>query len=388
MMPLILKVLILLFLVAFSDSSNITVSSSATHRNVSSPPPAKPRNHNRPGIVTAATVERTAFYVNLILKPIICFSGLVMNVIGCFVLLHKSLRHSSYRYLLGLLIADCGFLLCGILRMPTDISAEYDIMYSNYLSSVLDIPTKHYIELAFSKVSAITICILALERLIAISFPLKAKTFFLARYSGKISVALFFMVFMLYVPKLFQTHFVWSFNRPLNRSAFIIQKITYSEPTLSFMTNYDKFVFNILMIYITPCLLLVLNIGIWVQLAVIRRRRKFLFGTAEQEQWKVTLTLMTISVFFVVVYIPLISVNVLEIHNPRRFSRRGPERHFRSLVNHLSSLGWTINSANDFIIYVITNVKFRVTLTNMFCSKKAQRDNVSTNTPSLDQHGQ
>ncbi|XP_046353772.2 rhodopsin-like [Haliotis rufescens] len=325
---------------------------------------------NVPRLVSAEVSRKATFIINLILKPILCISGFVMNVIGCCVLLHKSLRHSSYHYLLGLLIADCGFLLCGILHMPTHISREYDVVYASYLSSVLVIPVWQYMERAFSKVSCYIICILALERLIAISFPLKVKTLFLVRHSGKLTAALFVIIFILHIPRIFLIRFVWRFSRPFNVSMYVREPTAYNEPLQSFMTIYINFVLKIVMTYIPPFLLLVFNIGIWIQLSVIRSRRKSLFGTVSDEQWKVTLTLMIISTFFLIVYIPLIAVNVLETLDPARFSRVGTERNFRELFSSFSSLGWTINSANDFIIYVVTNVRFRATFKKMFCCNK------------------
>ncbi|XP_067662297.1 thyrotropin-releasing hormone receptor-like [Haliotis asinina] len=321
-------------------------------------------------LVTAVATRRTTYVINLILKPIVCISGFVMNVIGCCVLLHKSLRHSSYRYLLGLLIADCGFLFCGILHMPTHITREYDVVYSSYFSSVLVIPVWQYLERAFSKVSCYIICILALERLLAISFPLKVKTLVLVRHSGKITAALFVVIFIMHIPRIFLIRFVWRLNRQFNLSMYVREQITYDGPLQSFMTIYINFVLKVIMTYIPPFLLLVLNICIWIQLSLIRNRRKCLFGTVSDEQWKVTLTLLIISTFFLTVYIPLIAVNILETEDPIRFARGGTERNFRELLSSISSFGWAINSGNDFIIYIVTNVKFRATFKKMFCCRK------------------
>ncbi|XP_071083945.1 probable G-protein coupled receptor B0563.6 [Haliotis cracherodii] len=322
------------------------------------------------GMVSKNQYEQCSFIINVIMKPTVCIAGVIMNVIGICVLLRKSFRRSTYIYLGFLSISDVGYLLCVLIRSLPKIIVLYDDVLANVIEIHIFSYISMYFDLVFTRTSVFLICTLSIERFVAVLRPLTVRELFLSRHALSICASVFAFCAIFYFHFLFVYYPQPYFNPSRNITMYTIGRRPWF-----FDSGFEK-VFSvlndILNLYVPPVILITCNIGILVKLGAAQKKRKRLFCNGSEneisaiDQKRITFTLLIISFFFLVVFLPVIVVGVLAKYDPQ-MKAFGREHYFLFLMADVTSLCWSMSSANDFIVYIYTSTQFRDTLLTMFC---------------------
>ncbi|XP_046353771.2 probable G-protein coupled receptor B0563.6 [Haliotis rufescens] len=354
-----------------NDAAEVNVS--RTHPESNTTQPTEPPLIDR-GLVSRQQYKIIKITLDIVIKPIVCLVGLVLNVIGICVLLQPALRHGFYVYLAALSIADSGYLLCGLLRSAVKFYGYFDpVEATNIENTIIPYPDK-LIEIAFCKLGAYCIMLFSLDRLIAIFRPLKVKDFILSRHSKSISFTVGIVILVFHIPKVTNFEYATLFDQELNMSFTGLTPVRHEDGSVmaTVLTVYDM-TYDILFTYLPPVFICVVNICIIVQIQKIRNYRKRLMAETSNsnniEQQKLIITVFVISGFFLMVYIPLIAVRNLTQNDPgyRPFKR---EHYLVMVFPSFISLGWSINAAIDFTVYLGTSVRFRLALYKMCCGRR------------------
>ncbi|XP_046546512.1 probable G-protein coupled receptor B0563.6 [Haliotis rubra] len=332
-----------------------------------------------PPLIDSGTVSRQQYdtiklTIDIIIKPIVCLVGLVLNVIGICVLLQPELRHGFYVYLAALSFADSGYLVCGLLRSAVKFYGYFDIVEATIIENTIVPYGDRLIEIACCKLGAYCIMLFSLDRFIAVFRPLKVKNFILSHHSKAICLSVGIIVLVFHIPKVTNFEPVTVFDKDLNMTFTRLRTITYDDGSVmdTLLAVYNM-VYDLLFTYIPPVFVCVVNMCIIVQIQRTRNFRKRLLAVTstckDTEQQKLIVTVFVISAFFLMVYIPLITIRNLTANNPdfRPFKR---EHYLLMIFPPFVSLGWSINAAIDFTVYLGTSERFRLTLYKMCCGKR------------------
>ncbi|XP_067662285.1 kappa-type opioid receptor-like [Haliotis asinina] len=321
------------------------------------------------GSVSRQQYETIKLAIDIIVKPIVCLVGLVLNVIGICVLLQPELRHGFYVYLAALSFADSGYLVCGLLRSAVKFYGYFDIVEATIIENTIVPYGDRLIEIACCKLGAYCIMLFSLDRFIAVFRPLKVKDFILSRYSKAICLSVGIVVLVFHIPKVTTFEPVTVFDKSLNRTLTRLRPIKFDDGSVmdTLLTVYNM-IYDILFTYIPPVFVCLVNMCIIIQIQRTRNVRKRLLAVTsnskDSEQQKLIVTVFVISAFFLMVYIPLIATRNLSASNPdyRPFKR---EHYLLMIFPPFVSLGWSINAAIDFTVYLGTSERFRLTLYKM-----------------------
>ncbi|XP_046348983.1 probable G-protein coupled receptor B0563.6 [Haliotis rufescens] len=331
------------------------------------------------GVVSKDQYEKCSLVINIILKPVVCTAGVVMNTIGACVLFHQSFKRSTYTYLRFLAISDAFILLSGIVLLIPKIINLHDDVMANFIEVHMFPYISIFAGSVFTRISEYVICALSIERFVAVLRPLKVRELFLSRHALGISIGVVTFCFLyhahyliIYYPKAY-------FNPSRNTTMYALGKQSWyaNSGIEAVYTNVYYFIF----LYIPPIVLIVCNIGILVKVYEANKKRQDLFakdGMSKQmgqEQRRMTLILLIISMSFLAVFVPLSILTIIQQFD-KQIRIFGREHYLLSVMIDVLSLGWNVSSANDFIVYSYSSKQFRNTLLAMFFGNRTRKKEI------------
>lgn len=317
-----------------------------------------------------------SFSINIIVTPIVCFLGLVGNVLGVGVLWTDSRRQklSVYEYLCALTICDALYLFFGLLRSIPHVVQIHDTYRANYIEEHMKIYTI-YIDIILTYTSTHLVIVMAVERFIALVKPFKVKDLLFTKYPRLtiLSILALNMVIFLPFPISFE---VSSFKNNDNATEYFLR----FKPRLQDVMNQYMFVQTILYNYIPATIFLIVNIGIPVAYARVIRNRKTdlqMCSSHNSRQMKITLMVLCITTMYLLFSLTDLFVKTLGFVD-NAYSIGGQFDIVFWFFTDFTNLFMYLNAANDFIIYILVSNHYRKIFSSMYCRCSFQQRDLTT----------
>ena len=312
-------------------------------------------------------------YVGMVLS----LFGIAGNIITIVVLISPSMRTTSTNIYLTAL--SCSNILFLLIFIPS-YSVRYLLGYNVYMSNLppfafeillTSLPTTPIYNTISLSIIYLTIAV-SMDRLILVIFPLKAKLI-LTKRTTLITILLIYAFSIVYcIPYWFEQRFVPELKK--------CQLTTFGIR----IHKYTRIYIYIPVVYLIPFVTLTcINITIIQSLIAKKRRKQHMCAKPNKKKaadYRITLMLVTVVIFFVLSQLPLLVLNVWYAIDPVHSS---DYLSFHAL-NSIGILFIVFNTSTNILLYCFFGQKFRQTLVEFLLhplsshSKKAQLSTRST----------
>ena len=359
-----------------SNQSNVTTLPSTSDKEILS------------GLITRETRMIFNDVMSCGVQPVVTLVGLAGNILSIAVLGYQGVREVSSIILIGLAMADLLYLILWYGPMAECTLRTFDVVAAiNMEVEYKAMPIM--IASILGTVSRLYTCLIAVERYIAVLYPLRAPALLTRKRISVACVVLFALpfAFSFHLFLLFDVEEAFSskYNATVKRVAFS----SFAVENLDFMVLYNDLVLAVpfsylpvlLVLYCTCSILLTLRRSQKNRLQMIARRED---NKASAEKRQMTKTLVGICIVFIVCSLPAIILKVARLlFTDDGFSDVGRYRNMSYVAVTVSLLFSLINSSVNFIFYVAYSKKFAATARKMvlFWKKEESRRHVADKTP-------
>ncbi|CAH1799643.1 unnamed protein product [Owenia fusiformis] len=314
--------------------------------------------------------------------PFILAFGTFGNLFVIIIMLQPKMRRkSSSMYLCVLAIADIIVLYTGLLRRWLVAFTQYDIRTASDVACKLFI----YLLYVFSQFDSWILCALTIERLFAVTKPLKVKII-CSRAKAATSLGILLFIFLVV-----NCHFIWMFGvESSDETNFEHKECYYMKP--SYGVFYDEIYVwvDFLLVTVLPSSIIIIgNIILVTHIVHSRVQRQSLTASVFTRNSKhrvpyrltnATIMLIAASVVFVVTTTPLL---VMIIGQWNVFGR-APKTEYEGWVHilwQIVNLLYYSNNAFNFSLYCLSARSFRKELKLILCYCCRRINKKDRNTP-------
>ena len=326
------------------------------------------------------TVEQSAlvrFIALQVILPIICVVGLLGNLLSVGAMFNVKDNKAFTCYLKALTLSDSFTLLCGLARFVCDVINTYVPEIGSELKAYGEL----YIGLmgTFSwNLSSYLITVMSLERFVAVVFPFYMRRFVFDRYPKVVISVIFALQILFRTPSWIWLEVVEKQSIQTNTTIYFVHYKTWAQ-TLP-LRNYISLVLVIFDMFVPIVIVMLANTVI---LVMLKRRSQISIGEENpnhrtkqgSDQRKITITLMTLSAFYLLSIAPNTTIYVMNQAMPDFAAMRLREINLMNAVSNISVLIICLNSANDFIIYILSSRRLRELILTRYFSKCYQNLN-------------
>ena len=307
----------------------------------------------------AAFYDAAQFITGLIIYPVLCFPGIIGNVLSLIVLFHKDMATSTNVYLAALAISDTIKLINDalyfmVILMKRTKADNADMIMNNMY------PYAHYIfNLAVCVTAWLTVSI-AVERYISVCHPTKAISICSIPRARNVSIVVFVVVIIITIPSALRYHAVHVTDTTLNTTCYLVRR-TKLGLNKNFMVPYT-WIQNLVRSILPLAVLIVLNARIINELKKERIKGKSLSGRN-----RITLIMIIIIIVFLVCITP---DAVMSMFFGFGYIEEDPiVKGIREITDSLLA----VNSAFNFVLYCTLSQQFRDTFCKIFEIKVADK---------------
>ena len=325
--------------------------------------------------ISEETYEQFAFVCNTVISPIVCFLGLIGGCLGMGVLYRDARRQklSIYIFLCALTFSDTVYLLLGLVRTIPNIMSNYDEELGSYVEEHMKLGTI-YLDMVFSHSSVGVIVVMSLERCFALLRPFTVKNSWLAKYPKRIVALVFVFNIVFLLP--YAVYFEVQSYEANNLTEYYIQ---FREEVVADLDKY-MLVQTIVDYFLPAAALVVINATIIISFSRIRRTRERTFNmmasSINNQQAKITITVVIITVLYFLLSIPNLTIKVLAFID-KEYSFDGEHKVAFWLFIDISNLFAYMNAANDCIVYILVSSHYRQIFKQMYCRCSKGRETAS-----------
>ena len=303
--------------------------------------------------------DTAQFITGLIIFPILCFPGIVGNVLSLIVLFHRNMATSTNVFLAALAISDTLKLINDslyfvvILLKRTNGDPGGMVMANLY-------PYAHFVFNVAVCVTAWLTVSIALERYIYICHPTKAVSMCTIPRARYISITVFVVMILITIPSWLRYQATHVVDTRLNISCYIVEptELGYNHV---FMTPYT-WIQNLLRSIVPLVVLIILNTKIINEL-----RRERIKGKSLSGKNRITLIMIIIIIVFLVCITPDAVMSMFF-----GFGYAEEDDIVRGIREITDSL-LTANSAFNFVLYSTMSQQFRDTFRLIFGCESTQK---------------
>ena len=307
----------------------------------------------------AAFYDTAQFITGLIIYPVLCFPGIVGNILSLIVLFHRNMATSTNVYLAALAISDTLKLINDalyfvvILLKRTDEDPEGMVMAYLY-------PYAHFVFNVAVCVTAWLTVSIAVERYISICHPTKAVSVCTIPRARYISITVFVIMIIITIPSWLRYQARHVVDTRLNISCYIVEptELGYSQ---AFMTPYT-WIQNLFRSIVPLVVLIILNTKIINEL-----RRERIKGKSLSGRNRITLIMIIIIIVFLVCITPDAVMSMFF-----GFGYAEEDDIVKGIREITDSL-LAANSAFNFVLYSTMSQQFRDTFCLIFGCKSARQ---------------
>ncbi|KAK3102211.1 hypothetical protein FSP39_009628 [Pinctada imbricata] len=324
--------------------------------------------------------------------PIICISGIIGIILTVIVLSRKNMATSTNAYLTFLAIADLGFLTF----LSTKLFDVSKLTWSQYYMYIIYSEYAGIFVHTFMLASVWLTVMLAIERYIAICFPLRAISICTTRRARIIICFIFVASFLCRVPIFFEFRVAESLSSMCD-DAKTVYHLEHTD--LGLDSNYKiiyTWVVDCSLCAVLPFLLLLyFNIRLIMEIHKSTKYLRYHLGVdsnmqtmVSSEQIKITMMLVGIIIAFFVCQAPYVVAVAYRNLYPEAIQAVST-----NIIVIVTIILSALKSAFNFIIYCWFSEKFWNTFKRVFCHRnclskhKLQIKNHTNTVHSADQNG-
>lgn len=296
--------------------------------------------------------ERAQFITGLIIYPVLCFPGIVGNILSLVVLFHKDMATSTNIYLSALAISDTVKLFNDVLYFVVILMKNISAENAGLLMAEL-YPYAHYIfNFAVCVTAWLTVSI-AIERYISVCHPIRAKEMCTISRARNTSILVFVAMLIISVPSALRYRAVQVFDQTLNTSCYQVEPTELGR-NQSFMVPYT-WIQNLFRSIVPLVVLIILNARIVNELNKERIKGRSLSGRN-----RITLIMIIIIVVFLVCITPDAVMSMF--FGFGYVEEDNVVKGIREITDSLLA----VNSAFNFVLYCTLSQQFRGTFCKIF----------------------
>ena len=313
------------------------------------------------------TMDELAAYMKFTIHgiplPIVCTFGIVGNVISVLILSKRQMRSSINCCLLGLAACDLVLLFTSLWLFAIPDIYIYTRWFRFYVCDVYPYTTPYAYPISLiAQTSSVYITMtVAVERYIAVCWPLKARSLCTFGRARLYVIAIVICATLYNIPRFFEVTWKECPATFINGTRLTDECVMCVLPTdlrsdQIYVKVYIWWMYLIVMFILPFLALTVFNLLIYVQVRRANKERQRLTSTQKREIGLAVMILCVVVVFFICNTLAMV-INILEMFDD-------------SIINYLtpiSNLLVNINSTTNFIIYCIFGQKFQKLLLEMFC---------------------
>lgn len=300
-------------------------------------------------------------------------SGVVTNIINILILSKYGLQETTSILLFSLSVSD---LLCSIfqpIRKVHCIVAHFDPLLANNIESFTKVYFL-YIPDFFVAISILHTTLIAVERLVAVCFPLQMPWIFTTYRVKWLVLFIYLYVIVLMAPTLFLVELYWSVEPITNKTVLLYMYSLFYMSHFDSISQYLYMALPNLLLTFTLCVTIVCSIVIGYKITVRRKSTLTQLSSSVPKQFKevkVLKMLLTVCVVNCCVSLPTVIIDLFLLYSDTvKLLSNKLFFLLRSCYINLCQLNATIN----FIIYVFMSSKFASTLNQVFlCVNKKQK---------------
>lgn len=314
--------------------------------------------------VSPNAFKKFSFVLYVILTPLICVLGITVNTTGLCALRRDPKKHQFkfYTYMSFLLVFNLIFLMLGLYESTAEITTMVDYYLGNKLRSFTGI-LRGCLENMIKHTLSGIIIVMSLERLLSLSFPHYAKSSCLTRRPGLVVLSTFLIPAIYIIPG-FTAFRIGMYKDSQNETvyeAFVSPEFAgLLYATMSFET--------VILHYITPATILVLNIMIAISYARFNSKRQSLkTRRASDAQPNLTAFVLSVAVLYVLISLPSVVSQTLVLAD-KNLDFYGKHKLTLMTFNNFGNFLARVNGSVEFALYVMVSKHYRQICYSMFCN--------------------
>ncbi|XP_033746954.1 FMRFamide receptor-like [Pecten maximus] len=304
------------------------------------------------------------------IMPPLCAFGVVGNILALIILIrHKPIRSTTI-VLIAIAIADLAFIATTIVNVATLIVRTFDPENAMEVTMGMIIPFSVYLSPLPGRVSNWLVALISLERLVAVTRPLKVKQICTKKLMLALSIVIPLSVAILTSPKLW-LYEVKEVTLPDGNVTKTIALGFIGRQKQLFEVYY--LISETLLRFVPMCLIIVCNVIIIAATCIQakwRRSQKLNYAMGKQpskDERQITRTLLTVTCVFIVCLMPA-TISRLMVLFDSESSYYKYSSNVYSLLSLIGLITETTNSSINFVIYVTMNHAYRRQL-YLICGK-------------------
>ncbi|KAI8787990.1 thyrotropin-releasing hormone receptor [Biomphalaria glabrata] len=298
------------------------------------------------------------------LLPLLSFCGLLTNILNILVLSKYGLHETTSLLLFSLSVSNLFFSFLQLIQRLQSIVAQFDPLLAMSVESFFRV----YIDTFpsyFVSISNLHTTIIAVERLVAVCFPLKMSWAFTPYRVKLLLVFVYFYVVVLLMPSRFLYEMSWTFDPSTNKT------IGGLKPTLFFKRNFESITQYLYLVLLNLLSTLpfvntvVCSIVIGYKMTVRRKTSLTKMSSLSKyvKEKKVIKMMLTVCVVNSCVSLPVMALNLFLVYNNTLIQSVSKMYY---LLQKSISVFCQINATINFVIYISMSSKFASTLDQIY----------------------
>ncbi|XP_048240428.1 neuropeptides capa receptor-like isoform X1 [Haliotis rufescens] len=298
---------------------------------------------------------------------VIFISGIVGNVLTCFVVLRNKYMHTTTNfYLLSLAASD---VLTLLLALPPDVSTIWEAYPWRFGLGFCII--KSFVSEMTAYASVLTITAFTIERYVAICHPLKAHSWSSLSRAVRIILLIWTVACGLALPYPIHARTFYGVQHPqtgenLEDSLLCNIPVDFRE-RMKYMFQFSTFAFFVIPMVVITIMYVLIGVRLWKsQMAVDEKKNKTAAEAASKARKAVLKMLVAVVIAFFVCWAPFHTQRLMTIYIPQERWTDDLLR-LQTYIFYISGLLYFVSSVVNPILYNVLSKKYRTAFKRTLC---------------------
>ncbi|KAI8788000.1 thyrotropin-releasing hormone receptor [Biomphalaria glabrata] len=298
------------------------------------------------------------------LLPFLSVCGSLTNILNIMVLSKYGLHETTSLLLFSLSVSDLFYSLVQLFQRLHSFVALIDPVFAMSVETI----SAAYIAFIpgyFASISNLHTTIIAVERLVAVCFPLKISSAFTPYRVKLLLVFIYFYIVVLLMPSWFLYESSWILDASTNKTIVAMKPTTFFKRNFESITQYLYLVLLNLLSTLPFVTTLVCSIVIGYKMTVRRKTSLIKMSSMSKDvkEKKVIKMLLTVCVVNSCVSLPILAINLFLAYNSTLIQSLSKMYY---LLHTFDTVFSQVNATINFIIYISLSSKFASTLDQIY----------------------